>query len=97
MAIRMRAEDLLHPVAGTKGQIAFGVKLAVTPAQNPLRRFVTVMTFHDRKPIEKESCQRQSMPLCRFASKVRQATPRKGENHLRPEGFDSVFQGSVRD
>ena len=97
MAIRMRAEDLLHPVASAKGQIAFGVEFPVSAAQCSSRRFVTVVTSHHRKPIEKESCQRQSMPLCRFASKVRQATPRKGENHLRPEGFDSVFQGSVRD
>ena len=66
----MRPEHLLHAIAGAKRQIARGVKLTVTSAQNPLRRLVTVMTFHDWKPVEKESCQRQPVSFRRFSSDV---------------------------
>ena len=74
VAVRMPPELLLHTVAGAKRQIASGVEFPVPMAQGSLSPFVTVMTFHHREPIEKESCQRQSMTLRRLASKVRQAT-----------------------
>ena len=70
VTVGMRPEHLLHAVAGAKSQIARGVKLTIALAQNALRRLVTVMTFHDWEPVEKESCQRQSVSLRRFSSDV---------------------------
>src|SRR5947199_8151855 len=89
MAVRMRTEHLLHPITGAKCQITCGVKVPKSTVQDALREFVTVMTFHYREPIEKESCQWQSMPVRCFASDVTQSRFGQGKHHVRLEVLHS--------
>ena len=74
MAVGMRAQHLLHPVAGAKSQITCSVKFTVPPAQKGLRRFVTVVPPHHWEPIEEESRQRQAVSLGCFSGGVTQPT-----------------------
>ena len=70
VTVGVLTEHLLHAIAGAKSQIARGVKVTIALAQNALGRLVTVMTFHDWEPVEKESCERQAVSLRRFLSDV---------------------------
>src|SRR5206468_8867056 len=92
VTVGMRPEHLLHAIAGAKRQIARGVELTIALAQNLLRPCVTVMTFHDGKPVEKESCQRQPVPLCRLASNVTQSTFGERKYHFGLEFLHRFLQ-----
>jgi len=95
VTVWMRPEHLLHAIAGAKRQIARGVKLMIAAAQDWPRRFVAVVTFHDGKPVEKESCQRYSVPLCRLASNVTQSTFGERKDYVRFEMLHRLFQSSI--
>src|SRR5262245_47081120 len=95
MAVVMRAQHLLHPVAGAKSQIACSVKFTVSPAQKGLRRFVTVVPLHHWEPIEEESRQRQAMSLGCFSGSVTQPAFCQRKNHMRFEMLYCLFQRSV--
>src|SRR5947208_9533169 len=95
VTVGMRPEHLLHAIAGAKRQIARGIKLTIALAQNPLRRLMTVMTFHNRKPIQKKSCQRQSVPFRRFSSDLTQSAFCKSKNYVRFEMLHRFFQSSI--
>ena len=92
MTVGVRPEHLLHAIAGAKRQIARGIKVTIALAQKALCRLVTVMTFHDWKPVEKESCQRYSVPLCRLASNVTQSTFGERKYHFGLEFLHCLFQ-----
>src|SRR5438034_4230200 len=92
MAVGMRAEHLLHPIAGAKSQIACGVKFSVSAAQDFSRPFVTVVTFRHRKPVEEKPCQRQTMPLRSLSSDVTQPTFCKSKDYVRFELLHRFFQ-----
>ena len=91
----MRAEHFLHPIANAKRQVTCGVKLAVAPTQNSLREFMTKMSFHRRKPIEKKSGQRQPAAFCCLSGTVTQSAFRQRNNDVWFEVFHCRFQSST--
>src|SRR5262249_33945935 len=95
VTVGMRPERFLHAIAGAKCQIARGVKLTIALAQNPLRRFVAVVTFHHWEPVEKESCQRYPVPLCGLASNVTQSTFGERKYHFGLEFLHDLLQGVI--
>src|SRR6476660_8122530 len=95
MAVGMRAQHLLHAIAGAESQITCGIKFSVPPAQYSARRLVTIVTFRRGKPIEEKSCQRQTMPFRSFLSDLTQPTFCKSKDYVRFELLHRFFQGSI--
>jgi hypothetical protein len=50
------------------------------------------MTFHDGKPVEKESCQRQPVSFRSLSSDVTQPAFRQGKHNLRLETLHRLLQ-----
>src|SRR6266480_3076092 len=95
MAVGMRPEHLLHPIAGAKSEITYGVKFPVPAAQDSSRRVVTVVTFRHGKPVEEKACQRQTMSSGRFSGNMTQPTFCKSKDYLRFKLLHRVFQRSI--
>src|SRR5215510_1383994 len=95
VAVRVRTEHLLHTVAGAESQVASCVEVAESPGQDSPREFMTVMTFHHGKPIEKESCQWQAVTSGHFFRNMTQPAFREGKDHVGCEVLHCLFQGSV--
>ena len=83
VAVRVRSQYLLHPIASAKSQVTRGIKCPVTPNQNSLRPFMAVVRFHDGEPIQEHSRERQSVFLCRFRCQVAKTGFGQSQNHIR--------------
>src|SRR5689334_15950563 len=95
VAIGMRTERFPHSFACAKSQITCGVKSTKASAQSWPCPAVTVVSLHHWKPIEKQTDQRQSIPLSSFLSEVTQSAFCQRKDHIRFELFNRCLQCGV--
>jgi len=95
MAVGMWPEHFLHSVARAKSKVTYRIKLTEAAAQTWPRGRVAVVPLHHGKPIEKQSDQRQPVPLCCLSSDVTQPTFCQRKDHVRLEILDRRLQCGV--